>query len=61
MEIATEHEQVWVYVYTSKSFFKYTWATSIRNKEAITVRNAIAHALINGYPEPLQSKNGKDF
>ena len=35
----------WVY-----HFSKYTWAIPIRNKKAITIKNAIAHVFISGYP-----------
>ena len=46
----------WVY-----HFSKYAWAIPIRNKEAITVRNAIVHVFISGYPEMLQTDNVKEF
>ena len=42
-------------------FSKYAWAIPIRNKESITVRNAIAQVFIHGYPELIQSDNGKEF
>ena len=42
-------------------FSKYAWAIPIRNKEAITVRNAIDHIFISGYPEMLQTDHGKEF
>ena len=42
-------------------FSKYTWAIPIRNKESITVRNAIVQVLIHGYQELIQSDNGKEF
>ena len=42
-------------------FSKYAWAIPIKNKEAITVRNAIAQVFIQGYPEILQSDNGREF
>ena len=42
-------------------FSKYAWAIPIRNKESITVRNAIAQVFIYGYPELIQSDNGKEF
>ena len=42
-------------------FSKYAWAIPIKNKEAITVRNAIANVFIQGHPEIIQSDNGKEF
>ena len=42
-------------------FSKYTWDIPIRNKESITVRNAIVQVFIHGYPELIQSDNGKEF
>ena len=42
-------------------FSKYAWTIPIRNKESITVRNAIARVFIHGYPELIQSDNGKEF
>ena len=42
-------------------FSKYAWAIPIRNKEAIIARNAIAHVFMSGYPEMLQTDNGKEF
>ena len=42
-------------------FSKYSWAIPIRNKESIAVRSAIAQVFINGYPELIQSDNGKEF
>ena len=42
-------------------FSKYAWAIPIRNKETIIVRNSIAGAFISGYPEMLQTDNGKEF
>ena len=42
-------------------FSKYAWVIPIRNKESITMRNAIAQVLINGYPELIQPDNGKEF
>ena len=42
-------------------FSKYDWAIPIRNKESISVRNAIAQVFIHGYPELIQSDNGKEF
>ena len=32
-----------------------------KNKESITVRNAISQLFIHGYPELIQSDNGKEF
>ena len=32
-----------------------------KNKESITVRNAIAQVFIRGYPELIQPDNGKEF
>ena len=43
------------------SFLKVCRAIPIKNKEAIAVRNAIAHVFIQGYPEILQSDNGREF
>ena len=42
-------------------FSKYAWAIPIRNKESITMRNAIAQVFMHGYPELIQSDNGKEF
>ena len=42
-------------------FSKYAWTISIKNKEAITVRNAIAQVFIQGYTEILQSDYGRNF
>ena len=44
-----------------KHFSKYAWDIPIRNKESITVRNAIAQVFIHGYPELIQFDNGKEF
>ena len=42
-------------------FSKYAWAIPIKNKEAITARNAIAQVFIQGYPEIFQSDNRREF
>ena len=42
-------------------FYKYAWAIQIRNKESIAVRNANAQVFIHGYPDLIQSDNGKEF
>ena len=42
-------------------FSKYAWAILIRNKESITVVNAIAQVFIFDYPELIQSDNWKEF
>ena len=40
---------------------KYAWAIPTKNNEIITVRNAIVKVFIQGYPEILQSDNGREF
>ena len=42
-------------------FSKYVWAIPIRNKESITVRDAIAQVFMHDYQELIQSDNGKEF
>ena len=42
-------------------FSKYVWAIPIRKKESITERNIIALVFIHGYPELIQSDNGKEL
>ena len=45
----------------SWSLSKYVWEIPIRNKEAVSARNALAQVFISGYPKYLQSDNGKEF
>ena len=56
VEIATELSMnKFNYTFTWVDHFSiYAWIIPIRNKKVITVRNAIAHVFINGYPEQLQ-------
>ena len=42
-------------------FLKYVWTIPIKNKEVIIVWNAIAQVFIQGYPEIIQSDNGREF